>query len=351
MNNNEAGPSIAEPSPADAAAHGDEPSTTIDHDGTSSTGNPPSQLQKTALLLSLDDLIRTLDLVVWVEIALVYFMEYVYFTMDLPQGISFAQKIAPKTYFAVGLVKYRSMLIILVRSNSFLRFILRSLVQLVYLMPKSPAFPEPETQPYVGGILGTNVLCMILHAYFARPEAGEATRGYLHGGLLLDFVGQKGPSSKLHLILLDTLIVLLQLTALAATIRRKTLAKALKRSRSPQPDPSETTEDSVNERPTDQDHDAEERGEQRRPLLESQPLRPDLSGGGNIFPDPASNREWDLLDRHASGQSIIADLLIADTVRQQHDAYQAYRTASTGSSVGDRVRLNLGYNLNLPFRG
>jgi hypothetical protein len=242
------------------------------------------------------------------------------------------------------------MLILFPHSNSFLRFILRSLVQLVYLMPKSPAFPEPETQPYVGGILGTNVLCMILHAYFARPEAGEATRGYLHGGLLLDFVGQKGPSSKLHLVLLDTLIVLLQLTALAATIKRKTLAKAIKRDRSPQPDPSETPGDSVNEQSTDQDHDAEERGEQRQPLLDSNSLTPDLSGGDNVFPVAASDREWDMLDRHASGQSIIADLLIADTVRQQHEAYQAYRTSSTASSVGDRVRLNLGYNLNLPFR-
>jgi hypothetical protein len=232
------------------------------------------------------------------------------------------------------------------RSNSFLRFILRSLVQLVYLMPKSPAFPEPETQPYVGGILGTNILCIILHAYFARPEAGEATRGYLHGGLLLDFIGQKGPSSKLHLVLLDTTIMLLQLTALAATIRRKAWAKEQKRNRSAPPDASANAGVSVGLQPPSQDHDAEERGEFRQPLLESDAPSSPLQVEEDVPPSSASDREWELLDWYASGQSTIAELLVADTVRQQHNAYQTYRASSASSHVGDRLRSSLRY----PFR-
>jgi hypothetical protein len=209
-------------------------------------------------------------------------------------------------------------------------------------MPKSPGFPEPESQPYVGGIVGTNVICMILHMYFAPPEAGEGTRGYLHGGLLLDFVGQKGPSSKLHLVLLDLMILFLQLTTLAATLRRKSLAKAQKGSQSvPPPETSTTTS-------ADQDHDAEERGEHRALLSDalesghsSQETQPSVS---------TSDRDWDLLDWYASGQSTIAELLVADTVRQQHNAYQAYRNSAPTTSIGERVRINLGYDLNLPFR-
>jgi hypothetical protein len=213
-------------------------------------------------------------------------------------------------------------------------------------MPKSPAFPEPETQPYIGGILGTNILCIIVHIYFARPEAGEATRGYLHGGLLLDFIGQKGPSSKLHLVLLDTMIMLLQLTALAATIRRKAWVKEQKRNRSAPLDQSENARVSAGDQSNPQDHDAEERGEVRRPLLASDAPTSQFSNQEITPSASVSDREWELLDWYASGQSTVAELLVADTVRQQHNAYRAYRASSTSTNVGDRLRSSLRY----PFR-
>jgi hypothetical protein len=77
MNNNEAGPSTAEPPSTDVNVPG-EAATTTDDDAPLATRNQPAHFYKTALLLSLDDLIRTLDLVVWAELALVYFMEYVH---------------------------------------------------------------------------------------------------------------------------------------------------------------------------------------------------------------------------------------------------------------------------------
>jgi hypothetical protein len=75
MNSNEAGPSTAEPPPTDATAP---PSTSVGEDSNPAFRHAPGRFYENSVLLSLDDLIRTLDLVVWAEIALVYFMEYVY---------------------------------------------------------------------------------------------------------------------------------------------------------------------------------------------------------------------------------------------------------------------------------
>jgi hypothetical protein len=71
MNDNEAGPSTAEPPPTDATA----PPTSVGEHSNPIFRHAPGRLYENAVLLSLDDLIRTLDLVVWAEIALVYFME------------------------------------------------------------------------------------------------------------------------------------------------------------------------------------------------------------------------------------------------------------------------------------
>ncbi|KAI9720363.1 MAG: hypothetical protein M1812_002868 [Candelaria pacifica] len=105
---------------------------------------------------------------------------------------------------------------------STFQFILRALVQFFYLTPKPPLFPEPpKSRPYVGAILGTNTLCALLHIVYARPEAGEAMRGYLHGGLVIDFVGQKGPVSKFWLLMLDLLTLTMQLFMLAAHLQHQ----------------------------------------------------------------------------------------------------------------------------------
>jgi len=61
----------------------------------------------------------------------------------------------------------------------------------------------PQHRPYIGAIFGPNIICMFLHIFTARSEAGEAMRGYLHGGVIIDLIGQKGPTSKLHLVILD----------------------------------------------------------------------------------------------------------------------------------------------------
>jgi len=226
-------------------------------------------------------------------------------------------------------------------------------------MPKSPPFPEaPPNQPYIGGIVGTNVLCMFLHLYFARPEAGEAQRGYLHGGLLLDFIGQQGPSSKLHLFLLDLAILFLQLTSLAVVIKRKDLDRLQKSPRTASASLSAPTEPPDTEQEPSQDQDAEERGERRQPSILVEALA--LEEGIGTLEEQSQRRgsasanfQYALSDLVASGQAMIAELYIADTVRQQHNAYQNYRTTAGATGAGEAVRINFGsrrYELNLPFR-
>ena len=60
-----------------------------------------------------------------------------------------------------------------------------------------------------------NLISIVTHIFHARPEGTKATRGYLHGGLLCDFVGELGPISRSRLLILDALIVGLQLGYLA----------------------------------------------------------------------------------------------------------------------------------------
>ena len=111
-----------------------------------------------------------------------------------------------------------------VRSCSFLRFAFRVLVQFLHLTPKRPLrLQPPADRPILAPVLGSDVLCILLHTCLSTPTASEATRGYLHGGLALDLIGQKAPASKAQLVLLDLLVVALKTVQLATVIVRSRL--------------------------------------------------------------------------------------------------------------------------------
>jgi len=96
---------------------------------------------------------------------------------------------------------------------------------MMFLTPK-PNFipPMPQHRPYIGAIFGPNIICLFLHLFTARSEAGEAMRGYLHGGVIIDLIGQKGPTSKFHLVVLDVLVLALQCFMLSVHVERERLA-------------------------------------------------------------------------------------------------------------------------------
>ncbi|KAK2610928.1 hypothetical protein N8I77_004315 [Diaporthe amygdali] len=174
---------------------------------------------------------------------------------------------------------------------SFARLVLRSLVQYMYLTPKPEDFLKlmPAPRPQIYTVFASNVICMLLHLLLALPEASETMRGYLHGGVIIDFVGQKAPTSRVGLLLLDCIVLVLQCVMCAVWLEKDRLKKIEVTLRSvaaggfPKrnvntPAPQEapiTTGDAT----STQDLDAEERG-----VLRDDPLGEDDSRGIELQP-------------------------------------------------------------------
>ncbi|KAK5696766.1 hypothetical protein LTR97_008070 [Elasticomyces elasticus] len=260
----------------------------------------------------LDDVLHNLDILVYAELSAIYYMDC-----------------------------------------SFLRLMLRAVVQFVFLTPKPPLFPEPPAnRPYVGVILGTNILCFLLHAYFSAPSAGEATRGYMHGGLAIDFIGQKGPTSKIHLLLLDLFVMILQVVHLSAHVTRQRLKESASISVTT-PNGRRYTPAAV---PPRQDHDAEERGVRRsgeHQDIEMQALNPsgtaaleettppteeDRERSEALLASTTARTDAHIFDAFNSGQIVLADLDLLQTLKDQFWAYQDAPRDSRGSSTGDLRR-------------
>lgn len=200
--------------------------------------------------------------------------------------------------------------------------------------------PPPAARPYIGAIFSTNLLCLLLHILFSPPAAGEATRGYLHGGILIDFVGQESPVSQTRLVSLDILTCTLQLVVLAAVLERRKIATlSISPSGADEPLPSPSTSQG-------QDHDSEERGILRPTSstedIELQPLSSGRTGAdedrerNELSPHTSSQRsavhedpgttavDEHPLDRFHSGQHVLADMYLLDVVRTQ---WQRHRGA------------------------
>lgn len=249
-------------------------------------------------------------------------------------------------------------------SISFVKFLLRAVPQWFYFTPKPALFPLPPrpARTYIGTIFGTNLLCFLLHILSSPPAAGEATRGYLHGGILIDFVGQESPVSRIRLASLDMLTWILQVVILAVMLeRRKIVTLSNSQSGSDDSLPSASLS-----RP--QDHDSEERGILRPPIspiedIELQPLPSGRTGAdedrernelllrhgtspssSNIHDDdedhdddrPGLNAmDEHPLDRFHSGQHILADIYLMDVVRAQ---WSHPRGGVPEADIGARIR-------------
>lgn len=197
---------------------------------------------------------------------------------------------------------------------------------MIFFTPKASPFEPTRNQPYVGAIIASNLFCMISHAFFIRPEAGEDTRGYLHGGLFIDFIGQKTPVSVIRLLSLDMLVFVLDFVMLALIVERVKTAT-----------PNESTTQNAEgitetEQARSQDHDAEERGVLRQdtnteeapddsspsPTTENvQEERTTLLAEPGENGPPHSVRDGHPLDQFASGEAVIMDMGFLDTLRDQ----------------------------------
>jgi hypothetical protein len=224
-------------------------------------------------------------------------------------------------------------------SCSLFRLLLRVLNQMIFLTPK-PNFipPAPQHRPYIGAIFGPNLVCILLHIFTARSEAGEAMRGYLHGGVIVDLIGQKGPTSKIHLVLLDLLILGLQCFMLAVHVEKERLSALIAAYLKPDPSARDHPRAAV---VTAQDHDAEERGIMRdfatdNGDIELQPLAPRNEGPSTIEIEgrerneererllaepPPREDDDDPLDAFWSGTATVADFHVIHNLKRQWADY------------------------------
>jgi hypothetical protein len=236
---------------------------------------------------------------------------------------------------------------------SFVRFLLRLLPHYSFLTPKDGVH-LPAEQPHIYTIFVPSVLCIFAHTFFSLPEAGEATRGYLHGGVIIDFIGQKPPTSKLAFLLFDLVILGTQCLMLAVHQEREKLKKAVAPAlQTLSPSGDQTEQGAAVE--TTQDHDAEERGVLRDEAyvggaegIELQPLSGSGSAreggipgddeqGGSTFASATASA--DTLDIIRSGNAVLANFHVIHAVRTIGNGAQ---TAAAGYSLRA-----LGFNARL----
>ena len=175
---------------------------------------------------------------------------------------------------------------------------------------------------------------MLLHAILSLPAAGEATHGYLQGGVVVDFIGQKPPSSRFTLLLLDVAILGLQCFMLAVHGERERLRKVVMPSRRMASSTAGTETADAMLTSSTQDHDAEERGVLRdapEPVetadgIELQPLTGSAATETGQEPGAAMPEGYaasSLSDTLRSGNAILADFHVLNSIRTSGNDYQS----------------------------
>ena len=197
-------------------------------------------------------------------------------------------------------------------SNFALNLLLRGLLHIIYLTPRPKLFPQSRKEaPYLSAVFGSNLFCAFRHVHYSLPQGSEIDRGYLHGNIVIDFVGQKAPTSKAYLIIFDLALLILQLLLLAARTRHSGLEQFLAADGSSGATVRQPVESLTNSANTTvaQTYDAEERGVQKREELEVAEMQSDTDTCTDAFNDSSYRTMLSELD---SGMAIVANLCIFD---------------------------------------
>lgn len=206
--------------------------------------------------------------------------------------------------------------------------------------------PADEPKPFLPLILFSFGVNMLLHQTYPAPAAGEDTRGYLHGGLMIDFIGQQGPTSKWRLAAMDVGILLLQLVMVSVHVKRRNLKKKLAKlsagSTSTTNTERATSDESVDTAQVpasdsaarEQDADDEERGVLRRTDTLSD-IGIDPAEEDTLLSSSSDVGQPDALDFLTSGQCTIGEFSLVDTLLQENRNYSAYRLTRAESGMND----------------
>ncbi|PHH76318.1 hypothetical protein CDD82_4047 [Ophiocordyceps australis] len=255
-------------------------------------------------------LLQTLDLVVFAELSALYYMEC-----------------------------------------SMFRFLLRALSQVLYLTPKHQSFPfhTPAGRVLTLLVVVPNIICLLLHLFGSLPTGPEFHRGYQHGGVVIDFIGQKPPPYRLYYLLVDVVILVLQCLMLTVHTQREKLRLRLNTFRPLIPElalempPPRSSEDL----------DAEERGVVRADTMdetesiELQSLHfsqrgmpsPELAESSRTQQVPEGNvAAASLLDILSSGNAVLGEYHIVQSLSSaaldlDRTAAQSLRTISYGATM------------------
>ncbi|RYP23311.1 hypothetical protein DL765_001220 [Monosporascus sp. GIB2] len=229
---------------------------------------------------------------------------------------------------------------------SFFRLMIRWVAQALFISPRAEDTFLNVPNYHVSAIVAPNIICIFLHLVTSLPFAGEASRGYLHGGVLIDFIGQKAPTSKLSLLLLDFMIFGIQCLMLAVNMEKERIRKVVK-----PPRVSVAPAGSTETPQTTQDHDSEERGVLRDAAtldesndIEMRPLGSDRrdSDGGTSLPIGTGSGYEGLLDALRSGNAILSTFHVRRALRDTWN-----NRGNTPESATAYAIQSVGYNATL----
>lgn len=224
----------------------------------------------------------------------------------------------------------------------------------MYLSPKDETFPflMPAGRMHVVLVIVPNLWCMLVHFLASLPQGPEYHREYQHGGLIIDFIGQKPPKYRLYYMLADLVLLVLQCLMLTIHTEREKLRLSLKTFRPIAPDPA--AELSLTR--TLEDLDAEEQAVQSGPGVEGEneegdmelrPLRsatgdteasrPDEyeSLGNNSGDEPSRSHLSDVLN---SGNAVLGDYHVINAFRLAWSDVER-NTATSLQTIGYRATL------------
>ena len=108
---------------------------------------------------------------------------------------------------------------------SLFRFLIRAATHALFVSPKDETFPFLMliNRMHILLIAIPNMYCILVHILTQVPAGHEYHRGYQHGGMIIDFVGQKPPQYKLYYILADFFVLALQFLMLSIHDEREKL--------------------------------------------------------------------------------------------------------------------------------
>ncbi|KAF2970163.1 hypothetical protein GQX73_g3363 [Xylaria multiplex] len=321
---------------------------------TSSQGPSLSPSAKEGLSKKLQFLMHlslNLDTLVYAELCVLYYMEYA-----LPRCLRFLSG-PPLSPPSEHMQNVNNMLC----SCSFFRLFIRWMAQTLFVSPKTEDTVLIVPNYHVSAVVAPNLLCMFLHLISLPLEAGEASRGYIHGGILIDFIGQKVPSSRFTLILLDAVVLAIQCFMITVNIEKERIRNVIRPLRV-----NANSRVNVGASVTGQDHDSEERGVSRDAPETDQvnetdnvemrhlgnnsddgvsDIEPAGGEGSRLFRQSGAQRNNQfegLADVLRSGNAVIGNFCIPQSLRNAWHSRE-----NTPESAATYALQNVGYNATL----